>query len=115
MVSARMLIIATAVVLSACAVGPEATERQHQRAIKAALAYLAHERLPIPREYITTVSLGKWFPELAPSELVYVVDIKVREGKKLKTLYSVPINLHRMRIQTFEGMGAFTTVDEKTI
>jgi hypothetical protein len=115
MVSARILIIATAVLLSACAVGPQATERQHQRAIKAALAYLANERLPIPNEYSTTVSAGKWFSELEGTELVYVVEIKVHEGKKLKTLYSVPINLHRMRLQTFEGIGAFVRVDEKTI
>jgi hypothetical protein len=110
MLKLLLSVLALAVALSACTLGLQTAESQRERATGVALRYLAQQHSPLPPDYTTKVTLSEWVPELASSELVYVVDVKVRRGGREKTLYSIAVSAERFYVKTFDRMGVLTPV-----
>jgi hypothetical protein len=96
--------------LSACTLGLQTAESQRERATSVALRYLAQQHSALPPDYTTKITLSEWVPELAPSELVYIVDVRVRRNGKEKTLYSIPVSAERFYVKTLDRMGVLTPV-----
>ena len=100
-----VVFVLLALAFSSCAVSQQ---EQQARAKAVALHYLAQQHSELPKNYTIRITRSEWIPELAPSEIVYVVDFMVERRGKEKTLYSVPVSAERFEVMTFDRMGVLT-------
>ena len=100
------------VALCGCTLGRQTPQQQRERATAVAHAYLVRQNSQLPPGYTTRVTLSEWIPELAASELIYVIEFTTRRGRKEQTLYSVPVSAERYVVRSFDRMGVLRPVSQ---